>query len=55
MRQEVVLEEEVQQQVELFEASPQEAKAGRVGLSQNLRSIRELRLKCICKAQLRVA
>lgn len=54
MRQEVVLEEEVQQQVELFKASPQEAKAGRVRLSQNLGRIRGLRLKFICKAQLSV-
>ncbi len=36
VRQEMVLEEEVQQQVELIEALPQEAKTGRVGLCQNL-------------------
>lgn len=36
MRQEVVLQEKVQQQVELIEALPQDAKARRVGLGQNL-------------------
>lgn len=36
MRQEVVLQEKVQQQVELIEASPQDAKTGWVGLGQNL-------------------
>lgn len=37
--QEVVLEEEVEQQVELVEASPHEAEAGWVGLGQNLRGV----------------
>ncbi len=37
MVQEVVLEEEVQQQIELIKAPPQETKTGWVGLSENLR------------------
>lgn len=36
MGQEVVLEDEVKDQVELVKVSPQESKAGRVGLCQDL-------------------
>lgn len=54
MRQEVVLEEEVQQQIELIKASPQEAKTRRVGLRENLRRPPALglepRVTFICKA-----
>lgn len=42
MRQEVVLEKEVEQQVELIEALPQEAEAGWIGLCQNLRRVTQV-------------
>lgn len=45
MAQEVVLEEKIQQQVELVEASPQETVARGVGFSQNLSNPENLGLR----------